>query len=619
MAVGSCFISMPALQFVLVLLAVVWGRPGDASTEDCSISVVWHDEIPARMIPVLSDSLTLTWQDRMHIYLQRYGSNCGSIGAQVVVNISTDFLGSPLESGLADAVRLEGSNTATAVVWVLNGDVFVSVVRDGQPGVAVRANSPTEGHCADARATPNPSSSGFLVSWRSWREENHSWGVFACRFDAQGQPVQAAIQLNQDGGSLDRDPQLAWCSTSMWASWKRDCIDEACSAGYILRHLGDSSALRWKPREEIVVKTGNGMSSALLCQGKNALLTWLEDDSGRMYVHWRNFSSVSRQAEKQSTVQDTVATRTWFDSFASSLGPDLSSLIRPLTVLPIFSAGNSYQLQRQMTTVLESSSSEKTGSRLRLGQPGPELEYGRINMVAQGDFVMILSSSSQGKLEMRLLDFSKGQLQMSGSHAVASGAQHARISLDTIASGLPGIAMCWGFTGENEGDSKFQCLKKGSWSLVDNDIFGLGGLTIPALFGALFCIFLVFRRCHAHGAGGLNGRNASAPRQSLTLQRRREQARTNELRQQLGQIPLQPLASQPPPSAEGATNESTQRVATVLPSSECAICQQEVVMRVALRPCGHTACRDCTAELIRLVQPCHICRGTIEGLLPVYT
>jgi len=50
----------------------------------------------------------------------------------------------------------------------------------------------------------------------------------------------------------------------------------------------------------------------------------------------------------------------------------------------------------------------------------------------------------------------------------------------------------------------------------------------------------------------------------------------------------------------------------------CPICWCEVVMRVALQPCGHTACRDCVVRLVELHQACHICRGDVTSLMPVY-
>jgi hypothetical protein len=50
----------------------------------------------------------------------------------------------------------------------------------------------------------------------------------------------------------------------------------------------------------------------------------------------------------------------------------------------------------------------------------------------------------------------------------------------------------------------------------------------------------------------------------------------------------------------------------------CSICQEEVAVWVALRPCGHTACRDCIIRLAEHNLKCHICRGPIYGVQPVY-
>jgi len=67
-----------------------------------------------------------------------------------------------------------------------------------------------------------------------------------------------------------------------------------------------------------------------------------------------------------------------------------------------------------------------------------------------------------------------------------------------------------------------------------------------------------------------------------------------------------------------ATSDSNDGSSSAGSGRTCPICWCEVVMRVALQPCGHTACRDCVVRLVELHQACHICRGDVTSLMPVY-
>eukprot|EP00440_Ansanella_granifera_P014832 gb/GFBE01016124.1/.p1 GENE.gb/GFBE01016124.1/~~gb/GFBE01016124.1/.p1 ORF type:complete len:201 (+),score=22.28 gb/GFBE01016124.1/:1-603(+) len=198
--------------------------------------------------------------------------------------------------------------------------------------------------------------------------------------------------------------------------------------------------------------------------------------------------------------------------------------------------------------------------------------------------------------------------------------------------------MCWNSGDQMGAESPpaSHCIYKSVGWLMGAGGLGIGGeVIVLALFSFLFLLCLL-KQCAQGGNFGPQSRAAALARReaSEALQQRRAErsaarARMQELREQLAQIPLVPMGNQAPAQQAAATGAeaphqdqppAAQEAGCTSESSSnlCPICQSEVVVRVALQRCGHTACRDCTLRLVELAQPCHICRGPIEGVLPVY-
>lgn len=105
-----------------------------------------------------------------------------------------------------------------------------------------------------------------------------------------------------------------------------------------------------------------------------------------------------------------------------------------------------------------------------------------------------------------------------------------------------------------------------------------------------------------------------------------ERARLMHLQELLAQIPSEPsvvVTNVQHPSVEMqdvgeeiAVNQGQVDQGEV-DSNACSICHHELIVRVALQPCGHTACRDCILRLIER-ECCHVCDAKIQGVQPVY-
>jgi len=212
---------------------------------------------------------------------------------------------------------------------------------------------------------------------------------------------------------------------------------------------------------------------------------------------------------------------------------------------------------------------------------------------------------------------------------------------------VPALVLCFTTGTELEDASKraFVCLRReASWLGGGDALAGFGTgftLALSMMMCLLVTLFVVRRypRLMAHRRLFEPARAAAA------------NARLRELRDQLAQIPESPPPvsrrsdSPPEDDAEGRQDlplpsrtleieegtaaaplpapplllrENSLRSLTSNGLPECSICQSEVTVRVALRPCGHTACRACAARLVEAGQRCHMCRAEVEGVQPVY-
>lgn len=54
------------------------------------------------------------------------------------------------------------------------------------------------------------------------------------------------------------------------------------------------------------------------------------------------------------------------------------------------------------------------------------------------------------------------------------------------------------------------------------------------------------------------------------------------------------------------------------PPGLCAICHEEILMRMAFKPCGHTTCLECATKMVKLKKKCHMCRAPVKAAEPVY-
>jgi len=289
----------------------------------------------------------------------------------------------------------------------------------------------------------------------------------------------------------------------------------------------------------------------------------------------------------------------------------------------------------------------------RLGVDGAAaLDPGQVGMLAHAGLLAVLTNDERGTLSVQLLDYGSEHTDVFPPHHVANGARQVRTAWD-LASDKPALLMCW-FSGgglDTEDPGMYVCVRRHAVRLMGPEGAGLGAEVAIVVMFSIIVALCCIGRCMHHGrmGRGLPMVRPGTMEEDPSRRRRRRgasQARLDELREQLAQIPMVPMQTSCPtpettaqgatpnpsgdqgldPDRDGAAGAAGERGLAVRhpsatsrsPISACPICQNEVVMRVALQRCGHTACRDCVQQLVERNHVCHICRGPIQGVLPVY-
>jgi len=636
----------------------------------------------SRAIPAPDlDDLVVVFQEGEDITWQRFGVDCKEKSSRQTVYTSVDFWSEPAEGGLADASALAHGAGAVAVAWTLAGDVWVRVVggaaaggrlTDSQP---VRANNESTifTHRTQVVIAADSANSlgGFLVAWASWAQDGSEWGIFARHFHANGTAAGVEWQVNQFFQRFQWQPQLAWCAGAAWALWNNGtgtpCAGASppsdCATGPMVRNLNGGvvqDALREMP-PEVKLPGVRPLAAALACQDsgkRDALVIYLEDQGGKMepVTQFVSPGGSILNGTRSAGGGPAVASRRLGEALPSVLP---ASLQRSRWDALLGRAWSSSPLLRAQ------GGGEKT-----LGGPlvGAVNQQGGVIMLASNHFLVLMVGDEKGTVAVQLVyhDYTQAQGgEVFPARDLAYGAHNIRAAWDAGMQANPkllqdqALITCFTTGGVlDTGDDRpaFACLRRRApWLAGTEGIDGWGmGMTLAlGMMCFLLVIFCIIRNCAQRRFTLARGGRTTMPNTD-------SRPRLRELREELARIPqlpppLPPLppprdvdappqtagAAPPyaPPVGESAPSGSRARggppleiedvpqegearggprVAAQMPQTECAICHNEVNVRVALRPCGHTACRDCITRIVEINQTCHICRAAIEGVQPVY-
>jgi len=298
-----------------------------------------------------------------------------------------------------------------------------------------------------------------------------------------------------------------------------------------------------------------------------------------------------------------------------------------------------------------------------IGGSSDTVDAGQVAMVADGLALIIMTNTEQGSLYVQLLELMdrvKGP-KYPRRH-LDSGVKSARAAWDKWGPGPgPALILCWtaGAKEELGQPSRFVCARRQASWLIDVGVLEMGGQLALIVMISFIGVFCCVKHCNQAGRGRPFRRNGRVTDERGRQRRSAAQTRLRDLRSQLAEIPdearersvsmqemdsssvaagnsesrndVNPGSPGPVPfdvdqgsetSSASGGHQSWTSSRTIV--DECSICQNEVVVRVVLRPCGHTACKKCVSRIVEMNpnstagSVCPFCRSNIDGVQTVY-
>lgn len=596
-----------------------------------------------RIIPAPDDEgIVAVWQVADSIKLQRHDRECNQVGDEVEVVRDEKFFALPGENGLSEAVGMSGTGGATVVAWILDGSVWVRVIPSCtesstigcEPSQMVRANNATEGsQRTDVRIVmAKEDNAGFVVAWSSWEQDGDGWGIYAAFFSSDGTPVGRERQLNSAWKRFQWRAELTWCGDFIYAMWMNGTgapcgipnPDKDCANGPMVRAIaspvGTGKGIEDQTNQIPEVDLGGSqpIEATLGCMSDDrAVALWLQGGGSEVRWEFRQGQSKETMAASSSTAAGSIPRslsqlleQSWSYPFATTSWASVRRLVergflQAASVVPrrwvAGGDGGAHGFDLGSSLLSGGSSFGEVEGAVSAAS---SLD-GHSAVLTTSGVMVLMKNSANGDLSVQLLDYASEWGPVAyPPHVAATGISHARAVWDHPPTGPPALTVCALMGGGVGGESapEYVCLYRGVlWVAYANGL-GLGmPLTIQMAIYAILIVCCLGIHCVARAAFSLEmQRHGTRP-----LRQRRQ---VREFMAQLAEIPAEPPASaSSPPAEEGEC-----------PSTQCAICDATIEVRVAFRPCGHTACRECTARLVDTEPKCPQCSATITGLQPVY-
>jgi len=528
--------------------------------------------------------IAIVWQHDYSVFLQRFSRYCGNTTSEITVFNSTDFWREPAASGLVAAEGL--SSNTTAVAWVLECDVWLRVVDHGKLGNAVRASE--DGDCDQTQVSLTASPTGtFVASWTS-QCRGGGWCLFVRQFSRTGQVLHAlsnVTQVNEDRRGVPLWPQFTYCGSQLWSLWLNGT--ERSRNGPLVRKLTfKSTEIGWQFGMVHVVHSTKVISATFLCsfgaRGQGVL--WDEGGMKPLYMPMSN--------------RDEMDTGAQFATLETVGFPAPDTIVPVRSMVPTFPEGRLPLFPQLEPWPRFLADASDPGSDALEDTP----DSGTITMLALASKKLLVrvQNTATGELAVQGVALGMNFKLLYPKRTIEYKSRLTQARWDDLPGSSPALVVCFA------SDLSMRCVRREvPWIERDSGVDSVGWSMVCLMSVGFVLMVCYMRRC-------------TPVRQPLQARRAREasQARIRELRAQVNEIPPEPSNSRP------QENNSIGGI-EITPVSErstaiCAICQNDLVVRVALQPCGHTACRECILRIIDMNQRCHICRALIEGCLPVY-
>ena len=213
----------------------IYGADGAPVGGEFEVNTYTNSSQEQPEISALSDGgFVVTWQSHgadgsgWGISGQQYNADGTTNGGEFVVNTRTSST-----QYNTDVVGLEGAAGGFVVTWTSYGADGSSYGISAQMydangdrvGGEFQVNTYTSGQQNDPAITALPDG-GFAVTWQSSNQDGSGWGVYAQRFDADGEKVGEEFQVNSETESTQYQPEITALADGTlvvtWSSYGQD-------------------------------------------------------------------------------------------------------------------------------------------------------------------------------------------------------------------------------------------------------------------------------------------------------------------------------------------------------------------------------------------------------------
>lgn len=280
-------------------------------------------QLPA--VARLKNGYVIVWASKAQdgsgygIYGQRYSANDAKVGAEFLVNtVTANNQTQPAVAGLSDG--------GFAIVWQSTGEdgsgLGVYGQRYSANGAKAGSEFRTNTNTAKDQSAPAIAgllAGGFVVAWQSLGQDGSAFGIYAQRFDAQGNVKGAEFRVNNTTTNNQSGPSIAALTAGGFViAWQSAGQDGSGLGVYARRYNAAGAAAGNEFHVNTVTLNDQSLPSAASLSNGGFVVAWqsnLQDGSG-LGVFAQRFTPGGVKAGSEFRVNTMTVSDQWQPSVA---------------------------------------------------------------------------------------------------------------------------------------------------------------------------------------------------------------------------------------------------------------------------------------------------------------
>ena len=150
----------------------------------------------------------------------------------------------------------------------------------------------------------------FVIAWESWAQDGSGYGIFAQRFDSNGNPVSSEFQVNTTITNSQTDPIIAMASDGSFVMVWESLNQDGSSSGIYARKFG-SNGVALTSEIQVNTTTANAQEQPTIRVASDGsfVIAWqsLNQDGSSYGIYARKFGSNGTALTNEFQVNTTTA------------------------------------------------------------------------------------------------------------------------------------------------------------------------------------------------------------------------------------------------------------------------------------------------------------------------